>query len=155
MCILWSLPLFLIEHCTWLHLICLFANCQPPIGEGRVQELGKWVRKEFRVTGDSWDSSSVDIAAAGLGWFSIGLKGEAVLGIWTYEGVDLILRNSLIPFRSKLFEDAGFTVSKIVARADQALNKLKRGSEKRGKRLKDSEVAVPLESPSLVDGNLG
>lgn len=129
-------------------------NFQPPIGENRVQELGKWVRKEFRVTGDSWDSSSIDIAAAGLGWFSIGLKGEAVLGVWTYEGVDLILRNSLIPFRSQIFEDAGFTVSKIVSRADQALNKSKRGGEKKGKRLKDSEVAVPLESPLVADGNL-
>ncbi|OWM69251.1 GTP-binding protein BRASSINAZOLE INSENSITIVE PALE GREEN 2, chloroplastic [Punica granatum] len=125
---------------------------QPPIGEGRVQELGKWVRKEFRVTGNSWDSSSVDITAAGLGWFAIGLKGEAVLGVWTYEGVDLILRNSLIPFRSQIFEDAGFTVSKIVSRADQALNKSKRCGEKKGSRkLKEPEVAVPLELPA--DGN--
>ncbi|XP_059665105.1 GTP-binding protein BRASSINAZOLE INSENSITIVE PALE GREEN 2, chloroplastic isoform X2 [Cornus florida] len=47
---------------------------QPPIGKKRVEELGKWVRKEFHVSGNSWDSSSADIAAAGLGWFAIGLK---------------------------------------------------------------------------------
>lgn len=85
---------------------------QPPIGETRVKELGKWVRKEFRVSGNWWDSSSVDIAAAGLGWFAIGLKGEALLGVWTYDGVDVIVRNALITQRSYNFEVAGFTVSR-------------------------------------------
>lgn len=103
---------------------------QPPIGEKRVAELGIWARREFRVSGNSWDSSSVDVAAAGLGWFAIGLNGEAVLGVWTYDGVDVVLRNSLIPFRSHFFEVAGFTVSKIVSKADQVLNKLKIDSEK-------------------------
>lgn len=106
---------------------------QPPIGEKRVAELGIWARREFRVSGNSWDSSSVDVAAAGLGWFAIGLNGEAVLGIWTYDGVDVVLRNSLIPFRSHFFEVAGFTVSKIVSKADQVLNKLKIDSEKNRK----------------------
>ncbi|KAF5803508.1 putative EF-hand domain-containing protein [Helianthus annuus] len=32
------------------------------------------------MRGNWWDSSCVDIAAAGLGWFVIGLKGEALLG---------------------------------------------------------------------------
>ena len=58
--------------------------------------------------GPCWYSSSVDIAASGLGWFAVGLKGEAVLGVWTYEGVDVVLRNSLIPYRSHTFEVAGF-----------------------------------------------
>ncbi|KAJ0781239.1 putative protein kinase RLK-Pelle-RLCK-VIIa-2 family [Helianthus annuus] len=31
------------------------------------------------MRGNWWDSSCVDIAAAGLGWFVIGLKGEALL----------------------------------------------------------------------------
>lgn len=104
---------------------------QPPLGEKRVEELGKWVRREFRVCGNSWDSSSVDIAASGLGWFAVGLKGEAVLGVWTYEGVDVILRNSLIPYKSHNFEVAGFTVSKIVSNADQALNKQRQDVKKR------------------------
>ncbi|KAF4372812.1 hypothetical protein G4B88_028787 [Cannabis sativa] len=96
---------------------------QPPIGKARVKELGQWVRKEFRVCGNSWDSSSVDISAAGLGWFAIGLKGEAQLGVWTYDGIDVVLRNSLIPQRSQYFEVSGFTVSKIVSKADQSSNK--------------------------------
>ncbi|CAN0873673.1 GTP-binding protein BRASSINAZOLE INSENSITIVE PALE GREEN 2, chloroplastic [Linum grandiflorum] len=107
---------------------------QPPIGEKRVEELGKWARQEFHVSGNSWDSSSVDIAAGGLGWFGIGLKGDAVLGVWTYEGVDVVLRNSLIPYRAETFEVAGFTVSKIVSKADQGLNRAKSKSEKKNKK---------------------
>ncbi|XP_057475069.1 GTP-binding protein BRASSINAZOLE INSENSITIVE PALE GREEN 2, chloroplastic-like [Actinidia eriantha] len=114
---------------------------QPPNGEKRVNELGQWVRKEFRVCGNSWDSSSVDIAAAGLGWFAIGLKGEALLGVWTYDGVDVILRNSLIPHRANSFEVAGFTVSKIVSKADQASNKQQRQS---GKKQKQSELKAEV-----------
>ncbi|KAF5748803.1 hypothetical protein HS088_TW04G00763 [Tripterygium wilfordii] len=122
------------------------SQLQPPIGEKRAEELGQWVKHEFRVSGSTWDSSSVDIAAAGLGWFAVGLKGEAVLGVWTYEGIDVVLRNSLIPYRSQIFEESGFTVSKIVANADQALNKPQRQSEKKKKR-KDPKAAFPAELP--------
>ncbi|KAJ8760066.1 hypothetical protein K2173_010922 [Erythroxylum novogranatense] len=114
---------------------------QPPVGEKRVQELGKWVRQEFRVSGNTWDSSSRDLAAGGLGWFAVGLKGEAVLGVWTYEGVDVVCRNSLIPYRSHNFEVAGFTVSKIVSQADQVLNKSQGQSEKEKKSSRKREAA--------------
>ena len=127
-----------------------FPLLQPPIGEKRVEELGKWVRREFRVCGNSWDSSSVDIAASGLGWLAVGLKGEAVLGVWTYEGVDVVLRNSLIPYRSHTFEVAGFTVSKIVSKADQALNKRRQNEKKR--KQSDPKVSLPAESPILTVG---
>ncbi|XP_024982451.1 GTP-binding protein BRASSINAZOLE INSENSITIVE PALE GREEN 2, chloroplastic [Cynara cardunculus var. scolymus] len=104
---------------------------QPPIGKHRVEELGRWVRKEFRVTGNWWDSSCVDIAAAGLGWFAIGLKGEAVVGVWTYDGIDVTLRKALIPHRSHNFEVTGFTVSKIVSKADKSLNKQRHNEKKK------------------------
>ena len=81
------------------------------------------MRREFNVSGDSWESSSIDIAVAGLGWAALGLKGDAVVGVWTYEGIDVILRNSLIPHKSNTFEVAGFTVSKIVSKSDRASNK--------------------------------
>ncbi|PQQ16276.1 GTP-binding protein BRASSINAZOLE INSENSITIVE PALE GREEN 2 chloroplastic [Prunus yedoensis var. nudiflora] len=112
---------------------------QPPIGETRVKELGKWVRKEFHISGNSWDSSSVDIAAAGLGWFAVGLKGEAVLSVWTYDGIDVVLRNALLPNRSYIFEVAGFTVSKIVSKADQASNRPHHRSEKKRKQSDQKE----------------
>ncbi|KAJ0928334.1 putative nitric-oxide synthase (NADPH) [Helianthus annuus] len=50
---------------------------QPPIGVDRLSELGKWESREVKVSGTSWDVNSVDLSAAGLGWFSLGLKGEA------------------------------------------------------------------------------
>lgn len=118
---------------------------QPPIGQNRVKELGEWVRKEFAVTGENWDLNSVDIAASGLGWFSVGLKGDAVLGVWTYNGVDITLRNSLVPYRSHTFEVAGFTVSKIVSRADQSMNNSRREAEKKVKQVSAES------SPSVAD----
>ncbi|XP_075503918.1 GTP-binding protein BRASSINAZOLE INSENSITIVE PALE GREEN 2, chloroplastic [Primulina tabacum] len=123
---------------------------QPPIGEGRIEELGKWVKKEFHVSGVWWDSSSVDIAAAGLGWFAIGLKGEARLGVWTYEGIDVVVRNSLLPQRSINFEVAGFSVSDIVSKADKASSK-KRQKDKKTKH-RDLSVSSPgASSPLVVD----
>ncbi|PHT93764.1 hypothetical protein T459_01646 [Capsicum annuum] len=95
---------------------------QPPIGEGRLEELGKWLKGEFHVCGNMWDSSSVDIAASGLGWFAIGLMGEAKLDVWTYDGV-VIVCNAILPNRSHDFEVAGFTVSKSVSTADLTSNK--------------------------------
>ena len=108
------------------------------------------MRKEFRVCGNSWDSSSVDISAAGLGWFAIGLKGEALLGVWTYDGIDVVLCNSLIPHRSQIFEVAGFTVSKIVSKADQTSNKSVYQSEKR--KQSNPKKTKPAES-SLLSTN--
>ncbi|XP_023923915.1 GTP-binding protein BRASSINAZOLE INSENSITIVE PALE GREEN 2, chloroplastic [Quercus suber] len=126
-----------------------FPFLQPPIGEKRVEELGKWVRKEFvSVTLIAGDSSSVDVAAAGLGWLAIGLKAEALLGVWTYEGVDVVLRNSLIPYRSHTYEVAGFAVSKIVPKVDQALNKRRQNEKKR--KQSDPKVSVPAESIILT-----
>lgn len=104
------------------------------------------MRREFRVSGNSWDVSSVDVAAAGLGWFAVGLKGEAVLGVWTYDGVDVTLRNSLIPLRAQFFEVAGFTVSKIVSKADQTSNKLHRTRREKKQSVQKKTVsdALPL-----------
>lgn len=119
---------------------------QPPIGEKRVPELGKWVRREFSVSGNSWDASSVDVAAAGLGWFAIGLKGEAVLGVWTYDGVDVALRDSLVPYRAHIFEVRGFTVSKVVSKADKALNKLHQGKAEK----KESDCKEIEKHPAAV-----
>ncbi|CAI9106814.1 OLC1v1006042C1 [Oldenlandia corymbosa var. corymbosa] len=91
--------------------------CQPPIGQERVEKPVKWVRKEFRVT-------------AGLGWFAIGIRVEAVLGVRSYDGVDIVSRNALLPGRSHSYEVAGFTVPKIITRADRA-NKQHKKEERR------------------------
>lgn len=122
------------------------SRLQPPIGEKRVEEMGKWVRKEFRVSGSSWDASSVDIAVSGLGWFAIGLKGNAVLGVWTHEGIDVFLRDSLVPQRAHTFEDSGFTVSKIVAKADRDFNKTHKEKRKPNKKSTPSDSVSDIEN---------
>ncbi|XP_026442126.1 GTP-binding protein BRASSINAZOLE INSENSITIVE PALE GREEN 2, chloroplastic-like [Papaver somniferum] len=81
---------------------------QPPVDVKRVKELGNWVRSEFCVSGNSWDVSSMDVSVSGVGWFAVGLKGEARLGVWTYDAIDVTLRNSLIPQRSNYFQVPGF-----------------------------------------------
>ncbi|KAF7058672.1 hypothetical protein CFC21_065680 [Triticum aestivum] len=128
---------------------------QPPIGQKRVKELGKWVRKQFKVSGNSWDANTMDIAISGLGWYGIGLKGEAVLGLWTYDGVDVVPRSSLVHERASIFEEAGFSVSKVVSRADSMTNKLK-GNKKTNKKemkgiLQSSEVPEPSEPATVID----
>ncbi|KAF8688829.1 hypothetical protein HU200_042160 [Digitaria exilis] len=123
---------------------------QPPIGQDRVKELGKWVKKQFKVSGNSWDTNSKDIAIAGLGWFGIGLKGEAVLGLWTYDGVDVISRSSLVHERASIFEEAGFTVSQIVSKADSMTNKMK-GTKKTNKRKESKTPTSPITAPDAAE----
>ncbi|KAH6810657.1 P-loop containing nucleoside triphosphate hydrolases superfamily protein [Perilla frutescens var. frutescens] len=124
------------------------SQLQPPIGEGRVQKLERWVKNEIRVSGETWDSSSVDIAAAGLGWFAVGLKGEALLAIWTYDGVEVTARNALLLQRAKNFEVAGFTVSEIVSKADRARSKQ---NVKKRKNSSSTDAPPPASSVSSVD----
>lgn len=112
------------------------------------------MRRELTVGGNSWDSSSMDVAVAGLGWFAIGLKGEASLGVWTYDGVGLTLRNSLIPQRASTFEVTGFTVSKIVSRADKAVDKLQKS--KIGKKDNDQNgIFTNMDSPIIMASDAG
>ncbi|XP_074279538.1 GTP-binding protein BRASSINAZOLE INSENSITIVE PALE GREEN 2, chloroplastic [Silene latifolia] len=105
---------------------------QPPIGEDRVKEIGNWARREFHVTGSSWEANAVDVAAAGVGWFSIGLNGEAVIGVWTYDGVEVTVRKALLPHKASEFEIAGFSASKIAREADRARNGGRKKKASRG-----------------------
>ncbi|KAJ6380854.1 hypothetical protein OIU77_029701 [Salix suchowensis] len=84
---------------------------QPPTGEDRASELGKWEEREIRVSGTSWDANSIDISVAGLGWFSVGLKGEATLTLWTYDGIEITLREPLVLDRAPFLERPGFFVA--------------------------------------------
>ncbi|KAL6987225.1 GTP-binding protein BRASSINAZOLE INSENSITIVE PALE GREEN 2, chloroplastic [Sarracenia purpurea var. burkii] len=90
---------------------------QPPIGEERVSEMGTWVKKEIKVSGTSWDVNSIDIAAAGLGWFSLGLKGEATVILWIYDGVEVTLREPLALDRASFLERPGFWLPKAISDA--------------------------------------
>ena len=61
-----------------------------------------------------------------------------------------MLCNSLIPYRSHTFEVARFTVSKIISKADQALNKQRQNEKKR--KQSNPKVSIPAESPILTIG---
>ncbi|GKV41627.1 hypothetical protein SLEP1_g49133 [Rubroshorea leprosula] len=90
---------------------------QPPIGNDRVSELGKWEDREVKVSGTSWVVNSVDIAAAGLGWFSLGLKGEASFTLWTYDGIEITTREPLVLDRAPFIERPGFWLPKAISDA--------------------------------------
>ncbi|XP_010516328.1 PREDICTED: GTP-binding protein BRASSINAZOLE INSENSITIVE PALE GREEN 2, chloroplastic isoform X2 [Camelina sativa] len=87
---------------------------QPPIGENRAAELGNWEEKEIQVTGSSWEVKSIDISVAGLGWLALGLKGEATLALWTYQGIDVTLREPLVIDRAPYLERPGFWLPKAI-----------------------------------------
>ncbi|KAJ0928757.1 putative nitric-oxide synthase (NADPH) [Helianthus annuus] len=96
---------------------------QPPIGVDRLSELGKWESREVKVSGTSWDVSSVDLSAAGLGWFSLGLKGEATLTLWTFDGIEITTREPLVLDRAPFLERPGFLLPKAISDAIAKENK--------------------------------
>ncbi|XP_031263573.1 GTP-binding protein BRASSINAZOLE INSENSITIVE PALE GREEN 2, chloroplastic isoform X2 [Pistacia vera] len=108
---------------------------KPPIGQDRASELGKWEDRKFKVSGTSWDVNSIDIAAAGLGWFSLGLKGDATLSFWTYDGIEITLREPLVLDRAPFLERPGFWLPKLIS--DAIGNQSKLEAQKR-KKLGDS-----------------
>ncbi|MFS7932331.1 putative nitric-oxide synthase (NADPH) [Helianthus anomalus] len=101
---------------------------QPPIGVDRLSELGKWESREVKLSGTSWDVNSVDLSAAGLGWFSLGLKGEATLTLWTFDGIEITTREPLVLDRAPFLERPGFLLPKAIS--DALANQSKTQSQK-------------------------
>ncbi|XP_006656111.1 GTP-binding protein BRASSINAZOLE INSENSITIVE PALE GREEN 2, chloroplastic [Oryza brachyantha] len=90
---------------------------QPPIGPERVAELGHWTERQFDVSGVSWDVNSMDIAISGLGWYSLGLKGNATIAVWTFDGIDVTKRDAMILHRAQFLERPGFWLPIAIANA--------------------------------------
>ncbi|KAK9987271.1 hypothetical protein SO802_032222 [Lithocarpus litseifolius] len=99
---------------------------QPPVGADCTSQLGKWEEKEVKVSGMSWDVNSIDIAVAGLGWFALGLKGEATLALWSYDGIEITLREPLVLDRAPFLERPGFWQPKTISDASGTQTKLKK-----------------------------
>ncbi|KNA03281.1 hypothetical protein SOVF_210690 [Spinacia oleracea] len=100
---------------TWRKHIGI--RLQPPIGTDPLSEIGTWTEREFKVTGTSWDVNSSDLAVAGLGWVSLGLKGEATLKLWTYDTVEVVLREPLALDRAPYLERPGFWLPQSISDA--------------------------------------
>ncbi|ERN05611.1 GTP-binding protein BRASSINAZOLE INSENSITIVE PALE GREEN 2, chloroplastic isoform X1 [Amborella trichopoda] len=88
---------------------------QPPIGDERISELEEWGQQEFKVSGIRWVVNSMDIAIAGLGWFSLGLKGEATLRLWIYDAIDVTVREPMVLDRAPFLERFGFWLPKAIS----------------------------------------
>lgn len=84
------------------------------------------------MSGASWDVNSLDIAVAGLGWFSLGLKGEATLALWTYNGIEVTLREPLVLDRASFLERPGFWLPKAISDAIGHQSKIEAEERKRG-----------------------
>ncbi|CAN0907906.1 GTP-binding protein BRASSINAZOLE INSENSITIVE PALE GREEN 2, chloroplastic [Linum grandiflorum] len=117
---------------------------QPPVGKERVDELGEWVAREIKVTGSSWDVNSIDISIAGLGWFSVGLKGEATLTLRTYDSVEITLRDPLVLDRATFLERPGFWLPQALS--DALGNEKKLEAKKKKRRDEDYEDSLELYS---------
>lgn len=106
-------------------------------------ELGDWTQREFKVHGASWDVNSVDIAVSGVGWFSLGLKGEATVALWTFSGVEVVQREPLVLDRAPFIERPGFWLPKAIS--DLIGQENKRKSEARKKleeQIEDEELLL-------------
>ncbi|CAA0808876.1 P-loop containing nucleoside triphosphate hydrolases superfamily protein [Striga hermonthica] len=114
---------------------------QPPIGVERASELGEWVKRDIKACGTSWDVNNMDVAVAGLGWFSLGLKGEANLSLWTYDGIQIDLREPLVLDRAPFLERPGFWLPKAISDAIWNQTRLEARS-----RRKDEEGSTDLLS---------
>lgn len=115
---------------------------QPPIGEDRVSEIGNWEEREVKVAGISWDVNSIDVAVAGLGWFSLGLKGKATLTLRTYDGVEVTLREPLVLDRARSLEKPGFLLPKAISDAIGNQSKLEAQKRKKLEESADSLMKV-------------
>lgn len=103
---------------------------QPPVGVDRVSELGGWVKRDVKASGTSWDVNSLDVAVAGLGWVSVGLKGEANLSLWTFDGIQITLREPLVLDRASSLERPGFWLPKAISEAIGNQTKLEAQSKR-------------------------
>lgn len=127
-----SLHLGKIDNAEEIRKSHIGVRLQPPVGADHPSELGEWEEKEIQVSGTSWDVNSIDIAVAGLGWISLGLKGEANLTLWTFHGIGITLREPLVLDRAAFLERPGFwlpgAISDIIGNQtkDEAQKKKKR-----------------------------
>lgn len=139
-----SLHMGKIENADELQTNHVGIRLQPPIGQDRVPELGEWKPREIKVSGVSWDVNSIDIAASGLGWFSLGLKGEATVMLWTFDGVEITEREALVLDRAQFLERPGFLLPKAISDAIGNQSRSKAEKKKRKEEMIDTLVETSI-----------
>lgn len=117
---------------------------QPPIESDRTVELGAWQEREIKASGTSWEVNSIDIAMAGLGWLSVGLKGEATMTLWSYDGIEITTREPLVLDRATFLERPGFWLPQAIS--DALGSQSKREAQKRKNVEDDSELLAEISA---------
>ncbi|KAM6592514.1 hypothetical protein CsatA_000217 [Cannabis sativa] len=103
---------------------------QPPIGAERATEIGSLEGRDLKVSRTSWGTNSLDVSLAGLGWLSLGLKGEATLKLWTFDGIEITQREPLVLDRARFLERPGFWLPKAISEAIGYQSKLEAQQKK-------------------------
>jgi ribosome biogenesis GTPase A len=70
----------------------------PPESPERRAALGPFESREFRVQGAGWKRAAVDVVICGLGWVTITGAGDCRVRVTVPKGVELELREPLMPF---------------------------------------------------------
>ncbi|WMV24255.1 hypothetical protein MTR67_017640 [Solanum verrucosum] len=87
---------------------------KPPFSMERVSELGQWQKQEVKAHGTSWDVKSMDLA------------------LWTFDDIQITLREPLVLDRAATIERPGFWLPKAISEAIANSSKLE-GQEAREK----------------------
>ena len=105
----------------------------PPFDADRLADLPPPVAHAFDVDGAGFDRAAVDIALAGLGWFSVTGSGRCRVVVHAPDGVLVDARDPLLPFENLKATSAKFTGGRVVQKRGAA-NKNKRAPGKKKKK---------------------
>lgn len=86
--------------------------------------------------------NSIDIAVSGLGWFSLGMKGEATVTLWTFDGVEVTQREPLVLDRAPFLERPGFLLPKAISDFIGNQSKIEAKAKKMEEETNLTEVAL-------------
>lgn len=73
----------------------------PPASARVAHDLQPFVCHQFHLDGAGWLEASADVVFHGLGWVSFTGSGEFTVEAWAPEGVEVTLRQPLMPFEAK------------------------------------------------------
>ncbi|KAL4448813.1 hypothetical protein ABPG77_007530 [Micractinium sp. CCAP 211/92] len=112
----------------------------PPLGgPERMASYPALEPTDVEVAGDSWKTSSVDVAIAGLGWVGVGVGGTAELRVWAPPGVAITTHDALVPDYARELERPGFGVALTDAgknRREESVREYKQQQQREAKAAK-------------------
>jgi hypothetical protein len=99
----------------------------PPLGEGRMAQLGEFDSHVVDIEGTGWKEAAADIALTGLGWVAVTGAGSVKVKVSMPKGIGISVRPPLMPF--DVWEVAAkYTGSRAVRKS----SKSKTGKRRKG-----------------------